>query len=268
MTGSGKDCCGRVAVEMSGPHLTEHFGGRLLGILGDLVRARLDQGFVMVHGSQQSPSRRDVAAGQVRLGIPIRSGARGVARRPPTGGPRPTTTSIRSLRYTCNRRALTLRRSEWPRLVPDGVGHTELAEVVQQGGPPQERGADGVQPVGGASQGHEVGYGAGVADGEGGLHVAEVGHRLECCVEVPTGQPVPRRLFCAQHRLPGFDRFELGEEQASAEAANRLTRSGSNWVPARSPRQRLPAFLRRPGGRLRRRRPDSRVVPPRGCHRP
>jgi hypothetical protein len=105
-----------------------------------------------------------------------------------------------------------LARGQCTRLVPDGVGDAETAQVVDETGPVDRRHLVGPQTQRGRRVGGQPGDGARVTQRVGRLEVHEVGHCLECLVELAIHQhPVEQRLR-GQRRGPGVHRVELGEE--------------------------------------------------------
>ena len=170
--------------------------------------------------------------------------------------------------------ALPLAGAERPALVPDRVRDPEPA----RGRARARRGAacarsPSARPSRAPGVGGEVGDRAGVPEHVRRLEVDEVRDREQRGVE-----PLPRehdgeRRLGVDHRVPGADRVEAGEDHLAVGARAASASAGSNCLPRALARQRpSPPRRRRRGGRPRRTRPAARsaprAAPPRPSARP
>jgi hypothetical protein len=107
--------------------------------------------------------------------------------------------------------ALPLRRRQRPLLVPDAVRDAQTAEVVDEGGAPQEDGLALLEPEAARGLGGQVGDASRVPRRVRRLQVGEVGDRLERRVELLLGEVDLQRRLRFDHRVParrGVERLE------------------------------------------------------------
>jgi hypothetical protein len=125
-----------------------------------------------------------------------------------------------------------LQEGQLALLVPDVVRHTEASDVVQEPGPTNGGRFLPADTQTTSRLAGEVGHGARVTEGVGGLDVGEVGDGLEGGVDVRTRHGDVQDRLGRDHGIPGRHPIEVGEDLGTA-SQNTSTRSGSNRVPLR-----------------------------------
>ena len=121
--------------------------------------------------------------------------------------------SIRCVKYGCSQHALALACAQRAALVPDGVGHAEAAEVVDEPRTAQRADVGFRQSVDRSRLGGQVRHRARMAGEVRRFEVDVVRDRLERGVEALAGEDDGERRLGVDHRVPAFDRVELAEDR-------------------------------------------------------
>ena len=203
---------GGLGVETAGPDLGAQLGRRVLRRELGPVRPRLAHRLVGIGRGQDARRLRDGAA---RVALRIAGAVEPLAvlrrdraerREQLRGAQHP----LREVRVQPD--ALTLAGAQRAALVPDGVGHAEAAEVVDEPCTAQRADVGFRQSVDRSRLGGQVRHRARMAGEVGRFEVDVVRDRLERGVEALAGEDDGERGLGVDHGVPAFDRVELAED--------------------------------------------------------